>query len=126
LHERPDYVGFKVHYTEDGVLQVPVFHTLRYGDWENRPDMLIRDIVHFNPIRRDLAVRSQWEGGDGADARWAMGLRDQGCVKTEVFIDREMHHYRHRMSDTFTASSQQPPLIDHPPRPDFPWVQWVT
>jgi glycosyl transferase family 2 len=125
LQKRPDYVGFKVRYTEDGEPQVPVFHTLARHGWENTSEALYRDIVHFNPIRRDLAVRSQWEGGDGADARWAQGLRDQGIVKTEVFIDRELHHYRHRRADTFTMSSQQPPLVEPVPRPIFPWVQWV-
>ena len=126
LGERPDYVGFKVRYTEDGVPQVPVFHSLQYHGWINSAEALYRDIAHFNPIRRDLALQAQWEGGDGADRRWADGLRELGCVRTEVFIDRELHHYRHRMSDTFTASSVQAPLTDHPPRPDHDFVTWLT
>jgi hypothetical protein len=59
-----------------------VFHTLKYGGWVNNPDALYRDIVHFNPIRRDLAIQGEWEGGDGADRRWADQLRALGCVKT--------------------------------------------
>lgn len=125
LEEGPDYVGFKVLYTEDGIPQQPVFHTLQYGGWVNAPEALYRDIVHFNPIRRDLAIQGEWEGGDGADARWAQRLRECGCVKNEVFIDRELHHYRHRMSDTFTASSAQAPMVESPPRPDFPFVHWI-
>lgn len=124
LEQEPDYVGFKVLYTEDGVPQVPVFHTLKYGGWVNNPEALYRDIVHFNPIRRDLAIQSQWEGGDGADRRWADGLRLLGCVRNEVYIDRELHHYRHRSFDTFTASSAQQPLTEHPPRPDHEFVTW--
>lgn len=125
LRERPDYVGFKVRFTKDGNPQLPVFHTLQYGGWIDAPDALYRDIVHFNPIRRDLATRAVWEGGDGADRRWAGSLREQGCVKTEVFIDRELHHYRNRTHDTFTLSSVQAPLTDHPARPDAPWVTWL-
>jgi glycosyltransferase involved in cell wall biosynthesis len=126
VEERPDYIGFKVRFTKDGNPQLPVFHTLQYGGWIDAPDALYRDIVHFNPIRRDLATRGVWAGGDGADRRWANQLREQGCVKTEVFIDREMHHYRNRSHDTFVFSSVQQPLTDHPARPDHEFVTWVS
>ncbi|HVJ27501.1 MAG TPA: glycosyltransferase family A protein [Vicinamibacterales bacterium] len=126
LEQRPDYVGFKVRYTKDGNPQIPVFHTLKFGGWVDSPDALYRDIVHFNPIRCDLALMGKWEGGDGADRRWANQLRDLGCVRNEVFIDRELHHYRNRTWDTFTLSSLQEPLTEHPPRPDADWVTWLT
>jgi hypothetical protein len=126
LYLEPDYVGFKVLYTKDGHPQIPVFHTLRYGGWVDSPDALYRDIVHFNPIRRDLAVQGVWAGGDGADRRWANQLREKGCVKSEVFIDRELHHYRNRTHDTFVLSSLQQPLAEHPPLPDYGFVTWVT
>lgn len=125
LRKDPDYVGFKVRYTEDGVPQVPVYHSLDYPGWRNTADALYRDIAHFNPIRRELALRGEWEGGDGADRRWADQLREQGCVRTQVFIDREMHHYRHRMWDTFNASSSQQPLAEAPDRPAFDFVTWL-
>jgi hypothetical protein len=122
LDKRPDYVGFNVDYTEDGVKQMPVYHSLRHSGWVNNPEALYRDIVHFNPIRRDLAVQGRWEGGCGADRRWADQLRGIGCVKTEVYIDRELHHYRH-VGGSFTVP---PRLPDCPPRPDgFPFVIWI-
>jgi hypothetical protein len=126
LEQEPDYVGFRVLYTKDGVPQIPVFHTLKFNGWFDSPDALYRDIVHFNPIRRDLAIRGKWAGGDGADRRWADQLREQGCVSNEVFIDREMHHYRNRTHDTFTRSSLQAPLTEHPPQPHYPFVTWLT
>jgi hypothetical protein len=125
LEQRPDYVGFKVRWTKDGNPQLPVFHTLQYGGWIDAADALYRDIVHFNPIRRDLAVQGAWEGGDGADRRWANQLREKGIVRNEVFIDREMHHYRLRTWDTFVLSSLQQPLTDHPARPDHKFVKWL-
>ena len=126
LEQRPDYVGFQVKWTENGEPRIPVFHTLSHGEgWHDTPGALYRDIAHFNPIRRDLAVRGVWAGGDGADRRWAAQLRQLGCVQSEVYIDREMHHYRHRSHDTFTVASEQPPMIEHPPRPDFGFVTWV-
>lgn len=125
LQEQPDYVGFRVRYTQDGVPQVPVYHTLKYGGWVNNHEALYRDIVHFNPIRRDLATQSKWAGGDGADRHWADGLRNLGCVKNEVYIDRELHHYRHRSFDTFTVAAAQAPMAEHPPRPDAEFVTWL-
>jgi glycosyltransferase involved in cell wall biosynthesis len=125
FEQEPDYVGFKVRYTVDGHPQVPVFHTLKYGGWVNNPEALYRDIVHFNPIRRDLAIQGQWEGGDGADRRWADQIRALGIVKDEVYIDRELHHYRNRTWDTFTRSSLQEPLAEAPARPHYPYVKWL-
>jgi hypothetical protein len=126
LEQKPDYVGFKVRYTVDGHPQIPVFHTLKYSGWVNNPEALYRDIVHFNPIRRDLATQGRWEGGDGADRRWADQLRALGIVQNEVYIDRELHHYRNRTWDTFTRSSLQEPLTEHPPLPDYGFVTWLT
>lgn len=123
LDQEPDYVGFKVQYTEDGVQQMPVYHSLQYPGWVNNPEALYRDIVHFNPIRRDLAIQSQWAGGCGADRHWADGLRALGCVKSEVFIDRELHHYRH-VGGGFTVPE---PLAECPSQPvGFDFVTWVS
>lgn len=122
LDQRPDYVGFNVNFTEDGVKQMPVYHSLQHNGWVNNPEALYRDIVHFNPIRRDLAVQSSWSGGCGADRHWADRLRDLGCVRTEVYIDRELHHYRH-VGGGFTVPLA---LAECPPRPNAPeFVTWV-
>lgn len=123
LESNPDYVGFHVAYTEDGVLQVPVIHSLRYREWRNLPTILERDIVHFNPIRRNLALRAKWEGGNGADRRWADQLRALGCVRVEAFVPAEIYHYQHTSYDTFEAPRS--PMAEPPPRPDFAWVTWL-
>lgn len=122
LDERPDYVGFNVNFTEDGVKQMPVYHTLKHAGWVNNPEALYRDIVHFNPIRRDLAIQSAWAGGCGADRHWADRLRDLGCVKTEVYIDRELHHYRH-VGGGFTVPERMPECPSRPAGPEF--VTWL-
>lgn len=123
LDSQPDYVGFRVRYTEDGVLQMPVYHTLRYGGWQNTPEALYRDIVHFNPIRRTIASSVPWVGENGADATWAAGVRAGGQCRNEVFIDKELHYYQHRPHDTFLAPRS--PLPNPPARPDYPWVTWL-
>ena len=124
LKEKPDYVGYKVLYTEHGVPQVPVIHSLQhYHGWLSTPEALYRDICHKNPIRRDLAMQATWTGDGGADIGWADQLRQAGCVKDEVYIDRELYHYR---STGAYSSSSLPPMDDPPPRPDFDFVTWVT
>jgi hypothetical protein len=122
LRQKPDYVGYRIRYTEHGVPQIPVIHSLQYGGWVNTPEALYRDICHKNPMRRVLAQQASWEGDGGADILWADTLRNLGVVKREVFIDRELYHYR---STGAYSSSSLPPLDDPPPRPDFPWVRWI-
>jgi len=123
---RPDYVGFNVHFTEDGVYQVPVIHSLQYPGWHggfgDNGQGLTRDIVHFNPIRRELAVQGHWEGWAASDVRWADQLRALGCVKTEVYFDRDMYFYRH-VGGQFSVP---PRMMEPPPQPDVPWVTWLT
>ena len=119
----PDYVGFRVLYTVDGLFRLPVIHSLRFPDWINTPDELQRDLVHFNPIRRDLALLGEWEGGMGADFRWATQVRATGRVRDEAFIDAEMYRYQHVTADSFLAHRE--PLTEHPPRPECAFATWL-
>jgi hypothetical protein len=123
LREKPDYVGYKILYTEHGQPQMPIVHSLSSGGWFESGGTLYRDICHKNPLRRDLAVQAPWDGDGGADITWAFSLRQLGCVKTEVFIDRELYHYR---STGAYSSSSLAPMEDPPPKPDADWVQWVS
>lgn len=102
--ERPDYVGFAVEWTRDGHPQVPVEHSLRHAGWAAQPDMLTRDIVHFNPIRRELALLGRWEGGYAADGRWADQVRASGRVRTEAWLDGgPAYQYRNSTSAGFES-----------------------
>jgi hypothetical protein len=123
LEQRPDYVGYKVLYTEHGEPQQEVIHSLTCGGWINSADVLKRDICHKNPLRRDLAMQASWEGDGGADMLWAFALRNLGQIKTEVFIDRELYHYR---STGAYNTSELSPMEDPPPRPSAKWVRWVS
>lgn len=126
LEGRPDYVGFPVRWTIDGVQQVPVVHSLRYDGWRNHPDMLERDITQFNPIRRDLALAGSWDHPDGADhgadGHWAYTIRQTGLCRTEAWIDKEMYYYRFRSADSFLVPRQPMPGDRIPPLPSYPWL----
>lgn len=125
LKTRPDYVGFKVRFHEDGVLQRPVIHSLEYGCWDDRPDAYVRDIVHFNPIRRELAIQAPFRGHEITDREWADDLRALGIVKTQVFIDAEIHYYQHTLSDFILTGRRPMPDEDIPPLPGYRWVRYL-
>jgi hypothetical protein len=122
LEERPDQVGYRIRYTENGVPQQPIVHTLSAGGWLEDGGTLYRDICHKNPVRRDIAIEAPWEGDGGADITWAFNLRQRGRIQTEVFIDRELYHYR---STGAYNTSGLAPMEDPPPRPDHDWVTWI-
>lgn len=125
LLEGPDYVGFRVYYTQDGRDQVPAYHSLIHRDWFETDEGLYRDISHLNPIRRELALQAKFRGGRGEDVRWASKLRKLGCIKTEIWVDGEVYWYRHWHSNGFSVSSTQDPMVSPPPTPDIDWVTWV-
>lgn len=123
---RPDYVGFPVHYTVDGVPQQKVSHSLQYGGWSNHPDILLRDISHLNPIRRELALQARFDTfpDHGADGNWAAALRQLGVVKTEEYISAPMYHYDFRSGGSF-LNRREPWTQRLPERPEYPWLRWI-
>ena len=124
LHNRePDYVGFNVRWTRDGVPQLPVIHSLACGGWNDKPGRLERDITQFNPVRRDLALLGRWEGGYEAERRWAAEIRATGKCNSEVFIDEELYFYQESSGDTFKTDRK--PLGHMPDIPSYPWLKQI-
>jgi hypothetical protein len=105
------------------VPQVPVLHSLQCDGWYNMPNIILRDLSEKNPIRRDLALLSGFEGTYAAERRWADRLRALGVVHNEVYIDREMYHYQNSSTDHFMLPRE--PLDAPRPRPEFASVTWL-
>jgi len=125
LETRPDYVGFPVRHTLEGQLQVPVEHSLRHGGWQNTGNVIFRDIVHHNPIRRELALLARWRTDDQhADAYWADELRATGKVKQEAWISDPMYHYRETAGCWSRQGGPPPPMPESEilPMPVYPWL----
>jgi len=126
--EWPHYVGFAVNYTVDGIRQLPVHHSLAYGGWnriDDRPAVLTRDIVQFNPIQREIALLGRWEEpGWQADFRWANQVRASGRCVTQVYIPQELYYKRDYSTGDFRAGHS--PVPGPPgPLPDAPWLRWI-
>jgi hypothetical protein len=127
LQSRPDYVGFAVRYTYNGMLAKMVEHSLRYQGWEDSLWLLSRDIVHHNPIRRDLALLATWATDhQGADRTWAADLRATGRVRNEEWIGEQMYYYQETSDSWSRWGGVRPgpmPRCDIQPLPVYPWLK---
>jgi hypothetical protein len=121
-HDDPDYIGFRVRYTEAGVPQMPVIHSTLHADgWHDMPHLLLRDFMYFNPIRRTLAERVRFRG-PFCDVEWAEDLRAMGPVP-ETFIDAELLYYRRDPADNFHTARVPMPEDEIPTIPAYPFVR---
>ncbi len=123
LEARPDQVGFRVRYTEAGVLQAQVIHSLRCGGWYEDGTGFYRDICHFNPVRRELVQQVKFRGLV-CDVEFAADLRALGIIQTEEFIDDEIFYYQRDIADNFHSLSQCAPVPEQDilPLPSYPWL----
>jgi hypothetical protein len=122
LAARPDYVGYPVRWFRNGTEQIPVEHSLRHASWSEGDGILKRDISEKNPVRREIALAGGWEGGYGAESRWADKVRASGKCVTEAWIGEPMYCYRENTSDTF--QTQRSPWPE--PLPELPSYPWLT
>lgn len=125
LRSRPDYVGFPVLWTRDGVPQLRIEHSLRYGNWGGNGEMLFRDISEKNPMKREIALAGKWEGGYSAETRWAHSLRETGLLDParEAWLPEPVYLYRERTADTFTSAREPLPGPAILPLPAYPWLR---
>ena len=121
MADRPDYVGFRVLWTEAGVPQIPVRHSLACRAWYGTGLEMGRDLMYYNPVRREHADQVRFRGRD-CDREWADDLRALGIVRTEVFIDAEMLYYRHDAADDFYVPRRPLPEDEILPLPSYPWL----
>lgn len=117
----PDYVGFRVRYTLDGVVKQSVVHSLKCPEWTEGAAVIYRDLMYYNPIRRELAQQARFRGDD-CDREWANDLRALGFVKKEVFIDAELLYYQNSVRDNFYMHREPYPRSWIKPLPTYPWL----
>lgn len=125
LDGRPDYVGFQVAYTVDGVEQKPAFHSLKFPAWYEDGCGYYRGISHLNPIRLEHARAGlPFLPGFGEDADWARRVKDTGLVRREVYVDgAPLYFYRHSTAGSLFGASGVRRLGWEPPLPPYPYVE---
>lgn len=124
LRFKADYIGFRVTFTIDGVLQRPVIHSFAQGEWADRQDIIVRDLMYYNPVRREFAQQIRFRGTE-CDREWANDLREAGLVKTETMIDAELLRYQYSARDNFQVARQPYPDSWIKPLPVYPWLDLI-
>lgn len=123
LASEPDYVGFKVAWTRDGQPQISVEHSLRHPAWTGTENMLMRSVMQFNPIRREIATAGTWAGGYEAERQWQASVLATGLCKTEAWLDGDpVYLYRESTADTFKTTRFPLPAEAIPELPEYPWL----
>ncbi len=124
VKDNPDYVGFYVRYSEHGNVQGRVIHSLARLGWYTNSQEIVRDLMYYNPLRRELAERVKFRGR-ACDTEWADDLRGLEIVENEVFIPEEMYYYQHDVTDDFYVPREPMPVEAIPPHPEYPFVRYI-
>ena len=93
LESKPDCVGFKIAYFRDGVNVGTCIHSLRNEFWCTQGDLYLRNVTHFNPVKRELALKVGFNDlrfGEDQDYSNRISL----LCKNEEFIDKFLFDYR--------------------------------
>lgn len=100
LEQKPDCVGFLIQMTTNGTRPQVCCHSLKYKEWKGDGKTKIdgydyvRNVTHFNPCRRDLALQVGFKDLRFGEDRLYSDAVTKLC-KTEVFINKKLFHYRY-------------------------------
>lgn len=120
----PDYVGFQVGYTVDGVPQRPVYHSLAHPRWSEDEHGFYRGISHLNPVRRDAALLGlPFLPGFGEDAEWARRVAATGLVQTERYLPCVLYEYRYSTSGSLFRAGPKSTGLTAPALPQLAHVE---
>lgn len=103
---------------------VTVEHSLRHGGWSEDGGLIVRDISHLNPLRRELALLGTFEGQWAEDRQWAAQVRASGQARTEQWIDDPMYFRDFNPEDCSTTP--RAPARRMPRLPAYPWLRVVS
>lgn len=103
LDEKPDVVGFRLRYYEDGKLRGLSLHSLQCKKWETQTNnggvhLHFRTPNHLNPVRRELALAIGYPPkNNGEDSDYSERLYKRfGQTMKEAFIDKFLYQYYYR------------------------------
>lgn len=93
IETNPDCVGLKISMTTNGVNPQTCFHSRNYPTWYSAFPFHYRNVTHFNPVKRELALQVGFKDMRfGEDKEYADRLTP--LCNTEVFIDKPIFHYK--------------------------------
>lgn len=92
----PDCIGIWGNMTTDGQNPQTWIHSIKYRVWGSKKDGYdyYRPPIHFNPVRRDLALKAGFKDMRySEDADYSKRLRP--LLRKEVFIQEPLFHYQY-------------------------------
>ena len=99
IRENPDIdcIGIRGQITFRGRHPREFIHSVRYPDYFSVRHTYFRPPYHLNPIRREIAARYRFpDVSYSEDIDWAMQMQRDGALRSEVFLDAVVYHYRSR------------------------------
>jgi glycosyltransferase involved in cell wall biosynthesis len=94
ITDKPDCIGFFINctnYPTAGEEKLAIM-SLECGDWSELPEIINRTPYHLTPIKRTLAIKSQYPDiRYGEDYAYSVDVRKH--LKTETFIDSVLYIY---------------------------------
>lgn len=94
LEEKPDCVGLKIQMTTNGQKPQTCIHSLKNPEWKQKGDDYLRNVTHFNPVLRSLAIQVGFEDKRYGEDKVYSDKVSKLCKK-EVFIDKHLFNYRY-------------------------------
>jgi hypothetical protein len=100
IESNPDVIGFEGYMTHDGerrenfkISKDLLYITIKDGYGKNE---YLRFNNHLSPIKRDIALKIGFKDMKFAeDYDYALRLKESGLIKTEVYIPKDLYHYRY-------------------------------
>jgi glycosyltransferase involved in cell wall biosynthesis len=89
-------------------------HSLQYQDYSSKGGVYTRPPYHLNPIRREIA--SSYRFRDvyySEDIDWALRLRQDERLRSEVFIDSDLYFYYSRRFWTYQWTLDRTETLRH-------------
>lgn len=94
LENKPDCVGFKIQMTTNGSNPQTCIHSLQNKKWEFKNGIYLRNVTHFNPVKRELALLVGFPDLRFGEDKIYSDKISKLCKK-EVFIDDYLFNYRY-------------------------------
>lgn len=91
---KADCIGFRGKITTDGSDERKWSISIAHKTWHERDNMYFRTPNHISPIKRELALKCGFNGMSYAEDH-DFSMRVFPYLKREVFIDKELYHYKY-------------------------------
>lgn len=115
-----DYIGFRVGFYQNGQKQKPVIHSITCEGWYDNGEGFYRRGTLINPTKREIMLKAGFKNSDyhkGIPEDITYHNNVDKLLKTEHFVDDEMHIYLPTDDHAWSRFEGEKEL---PPRPKLP------